>query len=138
MNQKMHPNTSLIIIDTITRSIDMSSLKPEMWGRELIEDVLPTLAARSQSKNVTIIIISESRFRGEETTDAVLHDIIARWVTHDLVVTREYLEKRSVIQRYCEDDLIAYLMMDKQGCIMIEAVEEKTKCSENSSVYSST
>jgi hypothetical protein len=137
-NLELLSDASLIIIDTITRLLDMSSNSPEMWGRELIEEILPTLAAFSKSKQVTIIIISESRYMGDDLTTAVLHRGIRRWIDHDLELKRPYLEKRSIIQRYDEDEILAYLVLNKDGRILIESKEEGGQCSEDCSVLSST
>ena len=129
---------SLVIIDTITRLLDMSSNSPELWGRELVEEVLPTVAAQAQSKNATVLLLSESRYRIDEKLKPVLHNIIDRWVDHHLELRREYLSKKSTIHQFDKDNEIAYLLLDREGMIQIKLQKEGDRCLENCTALSNT
>ena len=124
MNLEIKDN-SLVVIDTITRLLDMSSNFHELWGRELIEEVLPTLAAHAQTKSATVLLLSESRYSNEEKLEPVFHSMIDRWVDHHLELRREYLSKKSTIHRFDEADEIACLLLDKEGMIQIKPQKEE-------------
>lgn len=81
-------NTSLVIIDPITRVLDMAREDPILWGRELVEEVLPTLAGVVSNAGIDIVIISESRMMEDSRNRAVHHNSITRWIDHDLLLTR--------------------------------------------------
>lgn len=140
--KKIHEGTSLVVIDPITRVLDMSHEHPIMWGRHFFEEILPTLAGLSVSKHIQILLISESRFKHEGIVDSVFHEEIAKWLDHDLLITRDHLGKSSDICRYEEKTLLAKLTMNERGFICIEPEQTKqeveSKCSERYPVYSDT
>jgi predicted ATP-dependent serine protease len=129
---------SLVVIDTITRLLDMSSNSHELWGRELIEEILPTLAAHAQSKNATILLLNESRYRTDDELEPVFRIMIDRWVDHHLELKREYLSKKSTIHLFDDEDEIAYLLLDKEGMIEIKLQKEGDQCLENCSALLNT
>jgi hypothetical protein len=137
---KLHEDTSLIVIDAITRVLDMSHENPIMWGRLFFEDVLPTLAGLSASKQIQILLVSESRLKHEGNVDSVFHDVITKWMDHDLIITRDLLGKSSEICSYKERRLLANLTLDDQGTICIKPIHTKqevtSNCSESCQVYS--
>jgi predicted ATP-dependent serine protease len=80
------PDTSLIVVDPITRVLDMSRQDYVMWGRELIEAALPSLVALNQ-KGVKVVLVSEVRCL-EHQAVPVMHESISVWKPVDLHVVR--------------------------------------------------
>jgi len=105
-------STSLVIIDPITRVLDMAREDPILWGREMVEEVLPTLTGIVSKANVDIIIISESRMMEDSSNRAVHHNSIARWVDHDLFLTRGMNGTQSQIFRISDDGLKEMAVMN--------------------------
>jgi hypothetical protein len=112
--------TSLVVIDSITKVLDMSQQEQDMWGRQFIEDVLPMLAALSSVHNLTILLISESRFMGKDGLKAVFNEEVTKWSDHHIEVKRESYDKTSRICRFEEPNPIAYILIDKTGKISID------------------
>lgn len=79
-------STVLVVVDSITRVLDMAQVDDVMWGRELIEEVMPTLAAISMM-GVDMIVVSESRCFDDEIRP-VHGDTIRRWASYEIVVER--------------------------------------------------
>ncbi|MFW9956656.1 MAG: hypothetical protein ACFFCT_01180 [Candidatus Odinarchaeota archaeon] len=113
--------TSLVIIDPITRVLDMAREDPILWGREMVEEVLPTLAGIVSKAAVDIIIISESRMMVDSSNRAVHHNSIARWIDHDLYLTRSMNSTQSQIFRISDDGLkeIAVMNLVSEGVLEI-------------------
>jgi hypothetical protein len=82
----IHPATSMVVVDPITRTLDMSRRDALMWGRELIEEVLPSLVALTD-RGVKVVLVSEVR-RLDDRTVPVMHDSIKLWHPTDLRLTR--------------------------------------------------
>jgi hypothetical protein len=85
---KLTGSTGLIVIDPLTRVLDMAKTSPDLWGRELFEDALPTLAAMVMRMPLSVLITSEMR-EGERGLRAVYYQKIHRWANTNL-----YLERR--------------------------------------------
>ena len=85
---RVAPLTSLVVVDPVTRVIDMARLNPTLWGQQLIEEVLPTLAGVA-SNGVKVVVISESRVIDGAITCPVHHESIRQWVDHDIAVRRD-------------------------------------------------
>ncbi|UCE10426.1 MAG: hypothetical protein JSW61_00445 [Candidatus Thorarchaeota archaeon] len=80
--------TSLVVVDTITRILGMGPRSEPMWARVLFEEALPMLAGIARSRNIMIVILSESRSNGVE--DQAVHlDSIKKFADFDLHVERE-------------------------------------------------
>jgi hypothetical protein len=94
---------ALIVIDPITRVLDLARGDPTLWGREIVEDVLPTLAGISCTADLAIVITSESRALKDSGTRAVHHTTIAKWIDHDLCLNRDSSGSLSHIVRKVED-----------------------------------
>jgi hypothetical protein len=90
---------SLIVIDSITRLLDMARDDPILWGRELFEEALPTLAGIVDKKGVTVILISESRAMNDSGNLAVHHRSIKKWADQDIMLVRNALEDSTRIMR---------------------------------------
>ena len=112
---------SLVIIDPITRALDMARDNPILWGREIIEDVLPTLTGIVAQNNINIIITSESRMMQGSTNQAVHHKSISRWADHDLCMTRCMGRPYSQVSRLSEDGMrgLASMRIDSRGVIEV-------------------
>ncbi|MHA1135879.1 MAG: AAA family ATPase [Candidatus Thorarchaeota archaeon] len=112
---------SLLVIDPITRVLDLGRKNPTMWGRELVEDVLPTLAGLATANDIAVIITSESRMLEDSDNHAVHHSTIAKWIDHDLCLNRELSGSRTHIVRKIEDSdqETAQLIVDQSGILEI-------------------
>lgn len=111
----------LVVIDPITRVLDMAREDPTLWGRELVEDILPTLAGIIERFNIDIIITSECRFIEDSEYQAVHHSTISRWVDFDFHITRDRSGSFSHIQNTIESQMqeTAVLRMDDSGVLNI-------------------
>ncbi|MHA1963182.1 MAG: hypothetical protein ACXACG_00545 [Candidatus Thorarchaeota archaeon] len=98
-SESLPDGVSLIVIDSITRLLDMAREDPILWGRELFEEALPTLAGIVDDKGVTVILTSESRAMNESGNLAVHHRTIKKWVNHDIMLARNALEDSTRIMR---------------------------------------
>ncbi|MGY5863153.1 MAG: NB-ARC domain-containing protein [Candidatus Thorarchaeota archaeon] len=88
LNKTLEPDVSLVVIDSLTRVLDMARKNPILWGREMIEEVLPALAGLVNKKVVNVIITSETRTVDEQRTIAVHQTTIAKWTDHDVHLVR--------------------------------------------------
>lgn len=86
--ERLH-DIGLIVIDPITRVLDMARNDPTLWGREIVEDILPTLAGLIEKYNVDIVVTSECRLMEDSVNEAVYHNTITKWVDHDLHIIRD-------------------------------------------------
>jgi hypothetical protein len=114
-------DTSLVVIDPITRVLDMAREDPILWGREIIEEVLPTLTGIVSQKHVNIIIISESRMMDDSSNQAVHHNSISRWVDHDLWLTRSMNATQSQVLKMSDDGFqeLAIMKLNSNGAIEV-------------------
>ena len=112
---------SLIVIDPITRVLDLARDDPTLWGREIVEDVLPTLAGMVTANDLTIIITSESRMLEDSGNHPVHHSTIAKWIDHDLCLNRSLSGSVTHIMRKNEDvdQETAQLKVDQTGVLEI-------------------
>lgn len=118
------PNTelpSLIVIDPITRALDLARDDPTLWGREIIEDVLPTLAGLVATNDLAIVITSESRMLEDSENRPVHHSTIAKWIDHDLCLNRDLSGSPTHIVRKIDDteQETAQLKVDQTGVLEI-------------------
>lgn len=86
-HDRISQNTALIVVDPITRVLDMSRKDEIMWGRALFEEALPTLSGLAIQRNVTLLITSEVRFRGDMTAP-VFWDKLRTWLDADYLIRR--------------------------------------------------
>ena len=112
---------SLIVIDPITRVLDLARNDPTLWGQEIVEDVLPTLAGIVSSNDLDIVITSESRMLGDSGNRAVHHNTITKWIDHDLCLNRDMSGSLTHIIRKNQDTEIetAQLRVDDTGVLTI-------------------
>ena len=90
-------DTSLIVVDPITRVLDMSRTDPILWGRVLIEEAMPILGALSWERGIDIIVVSEMRFHPEIGIRPVLSNEIGKWADSTVKVCREISGKSSYV-----------------------------------------
>ncbi|MFW9861190.1 MAG: hypothetical protein ACFFEX_09835 [Candidatus Thorarchaeota archaeon] len=111
------PDTSLIVIDPITRVLDMSRNDPILWGRLLIEEALPTLGALSWERGIDIIVVSEMRFLHEIGNHPVFSNEIAKWADTTIKVCRDISSKSSSVSivENGDDRKIAQLRVLQNG-----------------------
>jgi len=123
---------SLIVIDPITRVLDLARDDPTLWGREIVEDVLPTLAGMVTANDLSIVITSESRMLEDSGNRAVHHNTIAKWIDHDLCLNRELSGSLTHIVRKVEDaeQETAQLRVDQTGVLEIIPGIHPTRISE--------
>jgi len=88
VRERLRSDTRLVVVDPITRVLDMEHVDDLMWGRNLFEETMPVLAALCSSGERTVVIISEVR-ESETGAAAVHHDTISRWASHDLELRRD-------------------------------------------------
>ncbi len=86
--QRMNEDTALVVVDPITRVLDMSRRDEIMWGRELFEEALPTLAGIAHARDVIVAMTSEVR-ESDIGHRAVYHDILKSWTDCDLRLSRD-------------------------------------------------
>ena len=112
---------ALLVIDPITRVLDLGRENPTLWGRELVEDVLPTLAGLVASNDIAIIITSESRMVEESKTQPIHHETISKWLDHDLCLSRDISSSNTHIKRKFQDSVqeTAELRVDSSGLLQI-------------------
>ena len=112
---------SLVVIDSITRVLDLTRDNPVLWGREIIENALPTLTGIVTHNNIDIIITSESRMMQDSTNHAIHHNTISRWADFDLCMTRSMGKPHSQVSRFSQDGMkeLASMRIDSRGVIEV-------------------
>ncbi|MHA1807148.1 MAG: hypothetical protein ACTSX2_06205 [Candidatus Thorarchaeota archaeon] len=95
LSKSLDDDVTLVVIDPLTRVLDMARTDPVLWGRELVEDVLPVLASLVLTRSIDVLIISESRTLLDRGTIAVHHSTIKRWSDFDVLVQRGIMSGRS-------------------------------------------
>lgn len=133
---RLNDSSKLVVIDSITRVLDMSRDEEIMWGRELFEEVLPSLAGLAISKDICVLLVSEMR-SGDTGTNPVHHGTIGTWLDLDLQLVRAGESNISKIFQIVKDEeplLVGKMTMSKSGEILVDEilVEQEVKgCSEN-------
>jgi hypothetical protein len=111
-------DVSLVVIDSITRVIDMSHRDALLWGRELEDQVLPTLVALSKVHGIDVILTSESRLVKDKVV-AVFAKQLSKWSDQEFVLKRDYLGKTVRICLGGEETPIAYMTRDSSGVVVV-------------------
>lgn len=124
LSKSLPKRVSLVVIDSITRLLDMAREDPILWGRELFEEALPTLAGIVVDRGVNIIITSESRAMVETGNLAVHHRTIKKWVDHDILLVRNTLEESTRIMRVVDSpddqEQIGTLRIMEDGFLLVQ------------------
>jgi hypothetical protein len=121
------PSTSLVVVDPITRVIDMARTDPILWGQELLEEALPTLAALTENRQVDVIVVSEMRTI-PEVGDLPVHSIaISKWADKTVKVCLDSSGKSSSIFIEEEGDYreIAHLKVLDDGACQLSLSHHK-------------
>ncbi|MHA1959840.1 MAG: AAA family ATPase [Candidatus Thorarchaeota archaeon] len=128
----MRDDTVLVVVDTVTRVLDMSRRRPTMWGRELLEEALPILAGISHDR--CVLMISESRQLDDKNTP-VHHKTIKRFCDHDLMLKRDPVRRLSTILRVEDgrDTVTAEMVIDDVGLVEIRTMDDKNTGRETAS-----
>lgn len=120
---RIHPDTTMIVVDTITRVVDMSRGDEVMWGREMIEEMLPILAAKAE-QGVKVLLISEVRYLDVGLLP-VMYDAIARWNPANLHITRGPGRHSTISVPDAQDEqAIGVLRVDNDGIVYVMPHEE--------------
>ncbi len=83
LRERLRDDTKTIVIDPITRVLHMGRRDGSPWGRELIEEVLPTIVSLSLSRGITIVATNQIReLDGNQLP--VHHAAIKKWADIDL------------------------------------------------------
>jgi hypothetical protein len=111
----------LIVIDPLTRVLDLARKDPTLWGREIVEDVLPTLAGLLHENDLAIIITSESRMMKDSETSPVHYNTISKWIDCDLCLNRDLSDSLTHIIKRTGDieNETARLRLDTTGVLEI-------------------
>lgn len=113
------PETRMIVVDPITRVLDMSTVDDVMWGRELIEEILPSLAALS-ARGVRTLLVSEVR-NTEVGLLPVMHDSVKRWKPRNLRATKGPGRHSTLLLPTEEgEEVLALMRIDERGCLQLD------------------
>jgi hypothetical protein len=122
-------DTSLIVVDPITRVLDMTRREELLWGRDLIENALPSLVALTE-RGIKVVLVSEVRSLEERVTP-VMHESILIWKPVDIQVVRS-LERDSRL--LIDGNPLARMMINSKGVVRLsEPTQEwrRSECSES-------
>ncbi len=119
-------NTRLLVVDPITRVLDMSRHDNTLWGRELFEEALPTLAGIAENRDICILLTSEVR-EIDSVSKAVYHKKIHSWVSIDLILDRSFSKRFSRV--YCSTpegipgELVATMHLQENGEVTMKSID---------------
>jgi hypothetical protein len=132
LTESIHSDTSMVVIDPITRVLDMARRDDIMWGVELLEEALPSLVALSEM-GIKVVLVSEVR-NLEDKIVPVMHGSIAVWRPVDLQIVRG--PGRSSIILDGGESPLAKMTIGSDGVVTLTTpLEERRRneCSERSS-----
>ncbi len=121
------PDVSLIVVDPITRVIDMGRTEPVLWGQELIEEALPTLAALSKNRAIDIIVMSEMRTMPMVGNLPVYYSAISKWADNTIRVCLDSMGISSLIlidESGKEKELAQLKVLDDGACQLLISQEQ--------------
>jgi hypothetical protein len=123
---RLRDTSKMVVIDPVTRVLDMSHEDIDMWGRELFEEILPTLAGLTISKGICVLIVSEMR-HGENGVSPVYHRSIRTWLDLDISLTRIDQDSITKISVLNGDDLepvhVADMKVSATGIVEIAVID---------------
>ena len=133
-HDRLRSDSAFIVVDPITRVLDMSRKDEVMWGRNLFEEALPTLVGLSIQRDLTLLITSEVRFRGDKTAP-VFWDNLRTWLDADFLIKR--LPDSNISEVYDVTDpntenFLTSFAVNEEGLQFIEG-ETKRRTKENCS-----
>ncbi|MFO7836663.1 MAG: hypothetical protein R6V83_08410 [Candidatus Thorarchaeota archaeon] len=109
-------DTTLIVIDSITRVLDMGLRKDPMWGRVLFEEVLPSLTAMSMKHDLTILCISECREVGGSKR-AVYEEAMNRFADYEIKIARTIKSGISIAE--VESTPLIEIRLEDEGSVAL-------------------
>lgn len=109
-------NTILVVIDSITRVLNMGVRHEPMWGRVLFEEILPTLTAISMTHNVIVLCISECRDVGGSKR-AVYKEAMNRFASQKIRITRTRKSGISIAET--ESRPLAEISLEEEGSVAL-------------------
>lgn len=119
----LHDDTKLIVIDTLTRVLDMTRNDEILWGRDLLEEALPLLVAQTE-RGIRVLIISEVRYL-DVAVLPVMYNAIARWNPANLHMTRGPGRHSTIsVPDAHDENPIALLKIDEDGVVYISSLCE--------------
>ena len=136
LRESVNHHTRLVVIDPLTRVLDMSRRTGDMWGRVLFEETLPTIAGIAMETSVCFIVTSEVRMLDEENSP-IHHEKIRKWTDLELILARPRTSGRTTI--HLQDDgqepvYLGEMTITREGkveILMSEKGGEETDCSES-------
>lgn len=121
------PDTNLLIVDPITRVIDMSREEDVLWGREMIEEVLPSLVSQTEI-GVRVLLVSEVRYLDVGVLP-VMYDTISRWKPLNLHMARGPGRYSTIsIPAGPDEEVVAIMRLGKNGVINVTAEGIPPEC----------
>ncbi len=111
----INSNTRLVVIDSISRTVDLGRKDPTLWGREMLEEVMPTLSSLVMNSNLQILAINEMRFLNDHNVP-LLYDIIRRFCDNDLEIRRDPTGISSIL---VNGNKIAETLIQENGSVII-------------------
>jgi hypothetical protein len=114
-----HTGTRMVVVDSVTRVLDMSKVDDIMWGRELLEEALPSLAALAE-KGIVIVLTSEVRST-EVGVVPVLHDSVGSWKPMTLRAARGPGRHSTLFLPTPEgEEVFAVLKVNERGFVQLD------------------
>jgi hypothetical protein len=128
-------DTCLVIIDPITRVLDLGRKNEIMWGRNLFENALPGIAGSTIPRGVSLVVTSEARQLDDETK-AIHQNSINRFMDRELNLTRLYGSKTTTITlmnlQTMKESVCGSLEVTPEGIVRLEIMDiipEVNECS---------
>ncbi|TXT55241.1 MAG: hypothetical protein BAJATHORv1_40151 [Candidatus Thorarchaeota archaeon] len=125
------PLTRCIVVDSLTRVLDMGRDDEQLWGRELIEDVLPTLASLSLARGLQVVLTSEMRELSDKGLTPVYHKEIRRWTDFEVAVSKSINRGGSDIflehEKLYSYTPIGSIFLDNEGRVRIQNPDIETE-----------
>ena len=87
LRETVNYNTRLIVIDPVTRVLNLGIRDLEMWDRVLVEEILPTIAGLAAEIHVCFILTSEVRMLDEQNVP-IHQGIIRKWTDLEIFLER--------------------------------------------------
>ncbi|MCK5238148.1 MAG: hypothetical protein KAR33_01300 [Candidatus Thorarchaeota archaeon] len=136
LRESVSHDTRLVVIDPLTRVLDMGRRSEEMWGRVLIEETLPTIAGLALETSVCFLVTSEVRMI-DEADIPIHHEKIRQWT--DLEVKLDRPRMRGMTHIHLQDNgqgpvHIGGMRITREGTVEILAPTkggDETDCSES-------
>lgn len=121
INEFVKPETRLVVIDPISRVLDLSHENSIMWGRELFEEVLPILASLTMVSNISVMLINEVRMMDEETVP-LFHNLFRKFCDHEFETRRTVMGISDVL---ADNEKVGELLLSDNGGLTLRSIVTK-------------